>query len=137
MSDWILVAISAVSGLGIGSLIGNYQGHRLEIKQHKRERKEDQYKKFLEDLIGFFDGWEDKKRKKNFLEELYTHAPLFASKKVIKAANEFLSAFEDGNNGEHGDEAYIKLVMAIQKDMRIKRKDRLDEKDIKIRKLNW
>lgn len=135
--------ISLLTLLGVGSVIGAYVNHLLEKKRemelHFRERKEEQYKKFLEYLIGFFDGWEGPKRKKEFMRELYTHAPLYASSEVIKLSNEFLACFRDKKDLSHGgnsDQLYRKLVLEIRKDMGIWKKGELTEEDIDIQKPN-
>ena len=135
--------ISIIGLLGIGGVVGAYFNHffekKREIELHFRERKEEQYKKFLEYLIGFFEGWEGPKRKKEFMRELYTHAPLYASSEVIKLSNEFLACFRDKKDLSHGgnsDQLYRKLVLEIRKDMGIWKKGELTEKDIDIQKLN-
>ena len=139
MNSEILTAI--IISLGLGGLIGAYLNDRLEKNRerelHIRERKEDQYKKFLESLIGFFEGWHNFERKKNFMEELYTHAPLYASSEVIRLANRFLLSFNDKDlsKGGRSDSYYRKLVIAIRRDMGIWKNDELSEKDIDIQLL--
>ncbi|MBI3984768.1 MAG: hypothetical protein HY344_02385 [Candidatus Levybacteria bacterium] len=148
MNSEILIAL--VGSLGLGGLIGAYLNDRFERNRERelyaRERKEDQYKKFLENIIGFFEGWIDKERQKNFMEELYTHAPLYASATVIRLANKFIAAHSSKKPaGGDSDDFYKKLVVAIQKDMkgqtiwhRLKfwEKDNLSEEDISIFKLD-
>ena len=123
---------------------------KKEIELHFKERKEEQYKKFLEFLIGFFEGWEGPKRKKEFMRELYTHAPLYASSEVIRLANKFLACFRDKKDLTHGgesDQIYRKLVLEIRKDLNglgfphnlmfwESGKDNLLEEDINVLKLN-
>lgn len=125
----------------IGALVGIYfsyiLGKKKEIEAHQREKKEDQYKKLLENAIGFWEGWDNDERKKNFMEELYTHAPLYASAEVISCANEFLSSHDSENtNSGKSDMYYSKLVLAIRKDLGVWKKDKLNEEDIKVLKLN-
>jgi len=135
--------LSLLSLLGLGGIIGAYINHLFEVRRETQrriaERKETQYKIFLEDLIGFWEGWEDKLKQKRFMEELYSHAPLYASDEVIKLANSYLRCFykEDKNFGK-GDIYYKKLVLAIRKDLKgvLNRKSKLTENDIDIRKLN-
>lgn len=142
--------ISFVTLLGLGGVIGAYFNHlfekRRELELQLRQRKEDQYKKFLENGIGFFEGWEGPKRKKGFMRELYTHAPLYASTNVIRLANNFISA-HSGKKTPDGDSDYFykKLVVAMRKDMDEKsiwqklkfwENDNLSEKDINIFKLD-
>jgi len=87
-------AIGSIIGLlGIGGVIGAYFNHEFEkqktIELHLRERKEDQYKKFLENLIGFFEGWLNPERKKN---AKYQNMPTVAilprkRKRILKRGN--------------------------------------------------
>lgn len=136
--------ITILSLLGIGSIIGAYINHLLESKRETQrriaERKESQYKTFLENLIGFFEGWEDAQKKEKFMEELYTHAPLYASDEVIRLANQFLRSFNDKNLSHSGksDVYYRKLVLAIRKDLKkiLSGKSDLREDDIDVQKLN-
>lgn len=140
----IQLILSFLGILGIGGVIGAYFSHffekKREIELRQRERKEEQYKKFLENLIGFFKGWEDKERQKNFMEELYTHAPLYASSEVIRLANKYLTSFMDRSASQvrKSDSFYRKLVVAIRKDLKVmeKEKEKLVEKDVKILKLD-
>lgn len=72
------------------------------------------------------------------MEELYTHAPLYASSEVIRLANKFLLSFNDKDllKGGKSDSYYRKLVIAIRKDMGIWEKDKLSKEDIDIQMLN-
>lgn len=143
MSTEIILAIilTLIPSLGIGGFIvavfNHYSGKRKEIEQKRRENKEKQYKEFLENVIGFFGGWEDGMRKKKFLEELYTRAPLYASGKVIRSANEFVASLNSQGKldlSEDGvtDKCYKRLLVAIREDLDVWKKDTLEEKDIKI-----
>lgn len=150
MSTEIIISLVGLAGITLGAYITHLLEKRKEVELHFRERKEEQYRKFLEYLIGFFEGWEGSTRKKEFMRELYTHAPLYASSNVIKLANQFLECFSTGKNLSHGEESdkiYRKLVLEIRKDLKglsfpqnfmfwEKWKDRLLEKDINILKLN-
>lgn len=135
--------LSILALLGIGGIVGAYINHLLEIRRETQrriaERKESQYKIFLENLIGFFEGWENKEKQKKFMEELYTHAPLYASDEVIKLANKYIKSFDKNlsNKGE-SDDYYRKLVLAIRKDLEkiLSGKSDLEESDIDIQKLN-
>lgn len=130
--------------LGVGTIMGSFITYKLESKKESKrivlENKEKQYKTFLENLIGFFEGWEDVEKKENFMKELYTHAPLYASDKVIKLANEFLKSFQDRDLKHEGksDVYYRKLVIAIREDLKkiLNEESKLVENDIDIQKLN-
>ncbi|OGZ17850.1 MAG: hypothetical protein A2V72_00735 [Candidatus Nealsonbacteria bacterium RBG_13_37_56] len=138
------IILSILALLGVGGIIGAYINHLLEVKRETQrriaERKEDQYKTFLEKLIGFFEGWEDKNKQEKFMEELYTHAPLYASDKVIKLSNDYLKSFDRENQTYKGksDFYYRKLVLAIRKDLKkiLTGRSGLKEEDIFIQKLN-
>lgn len=134
--------ISILGLLGIGGVIGAYFNHLLEKKREMElrivERREDQYKLFLENIIGFFEGWVNKERQKNFMEELYTHAPLYASDEVIKLSNKYLEAFSSKKDSSERDKYYKELVIAIRRELRRLQGEKTDlgEKDIKILKLD-
>ena len=138
----IQTAISILGLLGIGGIIGAYTNHFLEKKREMElrivERREDQYKRFLENIIGFFEGWENKERQKNFMEELYTHAPLYASDEVIELSNQYLETFSSEKDKSKRDTFYKELVIVIRKELRNLQgeKTSLTKKDIKILKLD-
>lgn len=134
--------LSILSLLGIGGIIGAYFNHFFEKKREMDlrivERREDQYKRFLENIIGFFEGWINKERQKNFMEELYTHAPLYASDEVIKLSNKYLESFSSKKDSSERDKFYKELVIAIRKELRNLQGEKTDltEKDINILKLD-
>lgn len=131
-----------LGSLGIGGIIGAYFNHFFEKKREMDlrivERREDQYKRFLENIIGFFEGWIDKERQKNFMEELYTHAPLYASDEVIKLSNKYLESFSSKKDSRERDKYYKELVIAIRKELRNLQGEKTDltEKNINILKLD-
>jgi len=136
--------LSILGLLGVGGIIGAYFNHlfekKREIERRIVERKEEQYKNFLENLLAFFEGWHDKEKKKKFMIDLYTHAPLYASDEVIKLANEFLKSFKDKDlkQGGKSDIYYRKLVLAIRNEIKKLNKDKssLREGDFEILKLD-
>lgn len=134
--------LSILGLLGIGGIIGAYFNHFFEKKREMDlrivERREDQYKRFLENIIGFFEGWIDKERQKNFMEELYTHAPLYASDEVIKLSNKYLESFSSKKDSSERAKYYKGLVIAIRKELRNLQGEKTDltEKDIEILKLD-
>ncbi len=140
----IEIIFSILGLLGIGGIIGAYFNHlfekKREIERRVIERKEEQYKNFLENLLAFFDGWHDKEKKRKFMIDLYTHAPLYASDEVIKLANEFLKSFKekDFKPGGKSDIHYRKLVLAIRNEIKKlnKGKSFLKEEDFEILKLD-
>jgi uncharacterized membrane protein (Fun14 family) len=133
--------LSFLAALGIGGVIGAYVNHLLEKKKeielHFQERREDQYKKFLEYLIGFYQGWAKKEVQQEFMKELYTHAPLYASSEVIRLANKYVGSFANkAISAKKRDKIANKLVIAIRKEMKVDTKDPLEVKDIKRYKLD-
>lgn len=136
--------LSILGLLGLGGIIGAYLNHFLERKREIErriiERKEKQYRNFLENLLAFFEGWNDKEKKKRFMNELYTHAPLYASDEVIKLANEFLRSFRDRDlkQGGKSDIYYRKLVLVIRQEIKKLNGEgsSLKEDDFEILQLN-
>ena len=135
--------LSILSLLGIGGVVGAYFNHlferKWEIEKKLVARKEEQYRKFLENLLAFYEGWSDQDAKKNFMRELYTHAPLYASDKVIRCANEFLRSFEkpDPKVGGKSDVCCRKLILAIRREIKKLNRDKsnLEEEDFEVLKL--
>lgn len=110
----LTVVLTLLPSLGLGGIIvaifNHYSGKKKEIEQAQRERKEEQYREFLENAVGFFSGWEDRKKKEKFLKELYTHAPLYASGKVIRAANQFVSSL-DAKGFDAAEDAELEITV--------------------------
>src|SRR3989344_2191419 len=150
LSD-VITWITSLLGVGfLGGLIGYWYKDKLdrnaENKRKIREEKERQYRDFLNNLMGFFKGWEHwggvsgKDRKKQFIWDLHTNAPLYASDEIIKLANEYLESFELDNPKptKQRDKIYAKLVLAIRRELFSisDQKTQLSEDDIKIKMLN-
>lgn len=141
--------LSYVSTLGIGGLVGTIFGYwfkdklaqNAENKRKIREGKERQYKDLLSNVLAFFDGWEDKDCQKQFLRELYTNAPVYASDEVIRLSNKFLKGFdkEKPQQSKERDVIYGQLVLEIRKELNKIQGNPTTElsiDDIKIQKLN-
>lgn len=143
-----IISILAVSGIGgvIGSIVTHKLKEHSEKKLHLRESKERQYKDLLTNLLGFFEGWENyeiadsKKRKNQFLWEVYTSVPLYASDEVIKLCYKFIEAHNKANKKrDNSDNIYSKIVIAIRKELNSiygQPDSKLSEKDIKVRKVD-
>lgn len=141
-NNWtpIIVATIALIGGVIGYFLKYFLDINGESKRKLRESREKQYRDLLNNLLGFFEGWEDKKQQKQFLQDLYTSAPLYASDEVIKLAHQYADIL-DRNIPKSPDQAlvYPKLVLAIRKELnKIQgdKKTKLTEQDIKVKKLN-
>ncbi len=146
--------LSFIGALGLGGIIGGVIttliNHKLqestESRIRIRESKENQYKSLLTNLMGFFEGWEDyeiedkKKRKKQFLWEVYTSVPLYASDEVIKLCYGFIESHnKEGKLKGQSDEIYAKLVIAIRKELNNiygQPGTELSEEEIKILKID-
>ncbi len=137
-----IIASLGLLGVGgiIGGIIGAYITHFLERKRELAryilDRREKQYKAFLEGALSHYEGWNDEEGKKQFQRSLYTHAPLYASDNVIRVANKFLDSFNerDMRIGGTTDTYYRKLVLEIRGEMKklLQEKTQLKEDDIKV-----
>ena len=135
---------------GLGSVITVFITHKLkqssESKIKMRELKENQYKSLLNNLMGFFEGWEDyavadkKARKKQFLWEVYTSVPVYASDVVIRLCYEFIESHnKEGKLKGESDKIYSKIVIAMRMELNKiygQPDTTLSEKDIKVLKVD-
>lgn len=150
MDNIVLEIVALLTALGVGGIIGTVVAHKLqqaaEVKMKMRVKKEDQYKSLLNNLLGFFEGWEDyavsdkKARKKQFLWEVYTSAPVYASDEVIKLCYDFIESHnKKGTLKGQSDEIYSKIVIAMRKELNKiygQPDTNLLEKDIKVLKVD-
>ena len=116
----MLTTLATVFGLGgiIGYLIKYYFEQVAENKRKIREAKEKQYKDLLSNLLGFFEGWENKEHKIQFMREVYTNAPLYASDEVLKLAYKFIESHSEGKKElKESDTIYAELVLAVRKEL--------------------
>ncbi|NCN58583.1 hypothetical protein COW99_01550 [Candidatus Roizmanbacteria bacterium CG22_combo_CG10-13_8_21_14_all_38_20] len=135
---------------GLGSVITVFITHKLkqssESKIKMRELKENQYKSLLNNLMGFFEGWEDyavadkKARKKQFLWEVYTSVPVYASDVVIRLCYEFIESHnKEGKLKGESNKIYSKIVIAMRMELNKiygQPDTTLSEKDIKVLKVD-
>jgi len=135
---------------GLGSVITVFITHKLkqssESKIKMRELKENQYKSLLNNLMGFFEGWEDyavadkKARKKQFLWEIYTSVPVYASDVVIRLCYEFIESHnKEGKLKGESNKIYSKIVIAMRMELNKiygQPDTTLSEKDIKVLKVD-
>lgn len=136
--------ISFTTVFGLGSVVGYWVKYHFdqlaENKRKVREAKERQYKDLLSNLLGFFTGWENTKHKKQFMREVYTSAPVYASDEVIKLAHKFLHSYTENKRGlKRSDQIYAELVLAIRRELNEiqgQPDTKLLTKDIKILKLD-
>ena len=140
--------LSLLPALGLGSIIGTLFGYwfkdridqNAENKRKIREAREQQYKDFLNNLMGFFEGWEDEKFKKQFIWDVNANASVYASDEIIRLAYKFIDSFDtkDKKPAEERDKLYAKLVLAIRKELNEisgQKLTELKEEEIKVRRL--
>lgn len=142
IKDFGIVAVLA--GIATVWLTQRWQ-QKAEMKLKLRESKEKQYKDLLTNLMGFFEGWEDyeisdkKKRKKQFMWEVYTSAIVFASDEVLKLCYEFIESHSKSNSNKDSDKIYAEIVLAIRKELNKiygQPDTQLSKEDIKILKVD-
>ena len=136
--------ISLVTTFGIGGIVGYWVKYHFdqlaENKRKIRKSKERQYKDLLSNLLAFFTGWENKEHKKQFMREVYTSAPVYASDEVIKLAHKFIQSHTIKKKDlKESDKIYAELVLAIRRELnKIQGQPdtQLSMDDIKILKLD-
>lgn len=119
---------------------------KAEAQIELRKSREEQYKNLLNNLMGFFEGWEDygmrgsrRKRKKQFLWDIYTNASVYASDEVLKLCYRFIQAHSNPGERKQTDSIYAQIVLAIRKELNKiygEPDTQLSEDDIKIMKLD-
>lgn len=141
----ITVLAGATSTLITAWLTQRWQ-QKAEAQIKLRESKEQQYKSLLTNLMGFFEGWEDfgmkgnkRKRKKQFMWEVYTSASVYASDEVLKLCYKFIQVHSSADDKKQSDTVYAQIVLAIRKELNKiygEPDTQLSETDIKIMKLD-
>ncbi len=125
----------------IGILITNWYKNKLEQeaenKRRVREAKEKQYKAFLNNLLGFFDSWKSDVLQLQFMWDLYTKAPMYASDEVLRLAYSYIKSFDSAGKTDDAtrQKIYAKLVLVIRDELsRItgEEESELNEEEIKI-----
>ncbi len=120
-----IIEIIPVLGLGgiIGGLITNWINHKheqnSENKRRIRELREKQYKDFLNNLMGFYKGWEDKNRQKQFIWDVNTNATVSASDEVYRLARNYINSYDKIKkvNEEERQKIYAKLVITMRNEL--------------------
>lgn len=120
--------IKLLTFLGIGGIVGgvttNWINHRLEQnsenKRRIREKRERQYIDFLNNLMGFYKGWEDGQKQKQFVWDVNTNATVTASDEVYRLAKNYIDSF-DKTKKQVGEEErqkiYAKLVITMRNEL--------------------
>lgn len=145
MQDIIEIILSLGVGGIIGGIITNWVDNKLEQnsenKRRIRELREKQYKDFLNNLMGFYKGWEDKKLQKQFIWDVNTNATISASDKVYRLARDYIDSFDKTKNIKEAarQKIYAKLVITMRNELNKLSGEPptgLKEKEIKVMQLD-
>ncbi|MDO8658430.1 MAG: hypothetical protein Q7K55_06820 [Candidatus Levybacteria bacterium] len=141
--------IEIILSLGIGGIIGgivtNWVNNKLEQnsenKRRIRDRREQQYKDFLNNLMGFFKGWENRNFQKQFIWDVNANASVSASDEVYRLARKYIDTFDKKNNASEEDRQriYAKLVITMRNElnkMSGEARTDLKEEEIKVMQLD-
>lgn len=145
--------ISLVSTLGVGTVIGGIVGSAItawiknKLDQNSENRRkirglrEQQYRDFLNNLVGFFEGWENEDFKKQFIWDINANAPVSASDEVYRLARRFLDSFDEQNKLPEPErqKIYAKLVITIRNELNTMSGEPptdLKEEEITVKRLN-
>lgn len=119
--------LSLASAFGLGALISGigvaWVKDKLvqnsESKRRVRELRERQYKDFLNNLMGFFKGWENKDFQKQFIWDVNANAPVSASDEVYRLARKYIDSFDKRNESSEPErqKIYAKLVITIRNEL--------------------
>src|SRR3989344_4553916 len=149
MDSFISSILSSLPTLGLGTIIGTLFGYwfkdkldqNAENRRKVREIRERQYKDFLNNLMGFFKGWENRSFQKQFIWDVNANAPVSASDEVYRLARKYIDTFDNKNNASEEDrqKIYAKLVITMRNElnkMSGEPKTDLKEEEIKVMQLD-
>lgn len=118
---------SPISAFGLGALISGVGvawvkdklAQNSESKRRVRELREKQYKDFLNNLMGFFKGWENKEFQKQFIWDVNANAPVSASDEVYRLARKYIDSFDKSNESSETErqKIYAKLVITMRNEL--------------------
>ena len=118
---------SLVTAFGVGALISGVVvvwvkdklDKNSEDKRRVRERREQQYKDFLNNLMGFYKGWDDRDRQKQFIWDVNTNATVSVSDEVYRLARDYIDSFDKNKKVEEGkrQKIYAKLVITMRNEL--------------------
>lgn len=113
-----LASIIGLSGI-VGYVVKAKLERNAENKQKIRDEKEKQYKAFLNNLMGFFEAWKDDALQLQFLWDVYTNAPVYASDEVLRLAYSYIESYDKANkiDDDKRQLIYAKLVIAIRNEL--------------------
>lgn len=123
MQNIIEVILSLGSGGIAGGIVTNWVNNKLEQnsenKRRIRELREKQYKDFLNNLMGFYKGWEDKKMQKQFVWDVNTNATVSASDSVYRLARDYIDSYDKTKGVDEAErqKRYARLVIAMRNEL--------------------
>lgn len=102
MAPFINNILPLLPTLGLGSIIGTIFGYwfkdkldqNAENRRKVREAREGQYKDFLNNLMGFFKGWENRDFQKQFIWDVNANAPVSSSDEVYRLTRRYIDSFD-------------------------------------------
>ena len=118
-----------------GAVVAWYLNEWRKRIWEQYQRKEDQYKKLIRCLQGFYVGTDSKELKAEFLQQLNI-CWLYCPDEVIKKAYAFLDTVYAGRSNPEGtkEEAVNELMLSIRKDLlsrKLIKKTKLEPKDFR------
>ena len=137
----IISLISAIGSLGLAGIVGYLIKAKLdqnaENKRKIRDEKEKQYKDFLRNLMGFFEAWKDEALQLQFLWDVYTNAPAYASDEVLRLAFKYIASYDKTKKIDDTKRQliYAELVIAIRNKLNSivgEKKSDLKKNEVKI-----
>ncbi|MBU0708270.1 hypothetical protein KJ596_00790 [Patescibacteria group bacterium] len=146
-SSATLSSLISVFGLGalISGIVVSWVKNKLEQnsvnKRRVRERRERQYIDFLNNLMGFRKGWEDKKMMKQFIWDVNTNATVSASDEVYRLANKYIESFDKKSKLPEPErqKIYARLVITMRNELNKMSGEPptdLEENEIKVMQLD-
>lgn len=118
---------SLVTAFGMGALISgiavawvkNKLDQNSENRRRVRELRKQQYKDFLNNLMGFYKGWEDKKMQKQFIWDVNTNATVSASDEVYRLARNYINSYDRTKkvSEDERQKIYAKLVITMRNEL--------------------
>lgn len=144
-----IITSSLISAFGLGAIISGIAvawvksklDQNSESKRRVRELREKQYKDFLNNLMGFYKGWEDKDKQKQFVWDVNTNATVSASDEVYRLASDYINSYDKTKEVDEAERQriYAKLVITMRNELNKMPGEPLTdlkEKEIKVMQLD-
>ncbi len=140
---------SLAKAFGLGALISgvavvyikNLLEQNSDNKRRVREKREQQYKDFLNNLMGYYKGWEDKDKQKQFIWDVNTNATISASDEVYRLARKYIDSYDKAKKTTEAErqKIYARLIIAMRNELNKMSGEHptdLKEKEIKVMQLD-